>query len=77
MIRTRCDTRGRVYLRETLRSKFGEVFIVVEAGQGVLLLPVPKDPLDDLATLGRSLRDVSLAQIKKRAIRRAQEEVRV
>ena len=74
MIKTKCDTRGRLYLRETLRSEYGERFVVIEAGPGILLLPVPDDPVEDLAHLGRALRGVTLAQIKERAARRASRE---
>lgn len=74
MIKTKCDTRGRVYLRETLRSTYGENFVVIEAEAGILLLPVPDDPVKDLARLGRPLHGVSVEQIKARIAKRAAKE---
>ena len=62
---TKCDSKGRVYLKEGLRSKYGEQFVVVEAPGEIVLLPVPEDPLAELEKMGKKLRGKSLKQIKR------------
>lgn len=74
MIKTKCDSRGRLYLRDVIRSRFGEEFIVVETKDGVLLLPVPSDPVADLASIGKALSGLSIDEIKKGIAQRAQED---
>ncbi len=74
MIRTKCDTRGRVYLSETLRSRFGESFVVIETGAGIMLLPAPVDTVVDLATIGKALRGLSVTEAKERIRERARKE---
>ncbi len=66
MLRVECDRKGRLYLKEALRSRYGEKFVIVEAPHELILLPVPKDPVKDLAELGRPLRKHSLVSIKRR-----------
>ncbi len=74
MIKTKCDSRGRLYLRDVIRSRFGEEFIVVETKGGILLLPIPSDPVADLASIGKALSGLSIDEIKRSIARRAQEE---
>ena len=75
MIETRCDKKGRVYLRQSIRSKYGERFIVVQGPDRMIFFPVPDDPIEDLAKLGKPLRRLSLKSIKKRIRDRAVQEV--
>ena len=70
-----CDAKGRIYLREKTREKYGERFVVVEAPDEIILLPIPKDPVADLAELGKPLRHLSLRQIKAKIRERAKKEV--
>lgn len=58
-------TKGRVYIRESLRAKYGEQFIVVPGPRDLRLVPVPEDPVADLRELGKPLRGVPLRRIKK------------
>lgn len=39
---------GRVYIPKHLREKYGERYKIVDSGDGLLLVPVPEDPLDAL-----------------------------
>lgn len=39
---------GRVYIPKHLREKYGERYKIVDSGDGLLLIPVSEDPLDDL-----------------------------
>ncbi len=49
--------------------------MIVEAPDGVLLLPVPEDPVRDLEELGEPIRGMSLEAVKQRIRRRARVEV--
>ena len=71
MITTKCDGKGRIYLREALRAKYGERFLVVEGPNELRLLPRPQDPVADLAEIGRDLPDVKPAMFKASIRRRA------
>ncbi len=74
MLKVKCDAKGRVYLRERLRMKYGDEFIVVERPDSLVLLRVPKDPVKDLARLGRTLQGFSLKAIRQRVRKRALKE---
>jgi len=39
---------GRVYIPKHLREKYGERYKIVDSGDGLLLVPVPEEPLEDL-----------------------------
>ena len=73
---TKCDRKGRIYLKEALRSRYGDRFIVVEASDELVLLPVPDDPVDDLAELGQKLPTASMKQLRASILARAKTEVR-
>ena len=75
MLKAKCDSKGRLYLREAIRAKYGDAFIVVETSHGLTLLPVPKDPVKDLAELGKALKGQSIREIKNRIRERAKREV--
>lgn len=72
---TKCDKKGRIYLRESLRSRYGERFMVVEAPDELVLLPLPDDPVADLGELGKGLPTASLKQLRARILARANAEV--
>jgi hypothetical protein len=74
MATTRCDSKGRLYLRKKTREMYGTEFVIVEAPNEIVLIPVPADPLKELAELGKPLERFSLEEIKRRARRRAKEE---
>ena len=70
-----CDSKGRLYLKEALRHRYGNRFLVVEAVDEVLLLPVSDDPLEDLEQLGKELPDISVKEIRKAILKRARQEI--
>ena len=72
---TKCDKKGRIHLRESLRSRYGERFMVVEATDELVLLPVPDDPVEDLGELGGKLPNISLQQLRAKILERARREV--
>ena len=75
MITAECDEKGRIYLQESIRAKYGKRFIVVEAPGELVLLPVADDPVKALRDIGRSLRGLSVEDLKKRIDEQAQREV--
>ncbi len=62
---TICDAKGRLYLKEELRKKYGDRFIAVPAAGEIVLLPVPKDPVKDLQEVAGKARKLSLKRLKK------------
>ena len=74
MQRTQCDERGRIYLKEDIRAQYGEEFFVVEVPGELILIPVPKDPVKELARIGRKIRRKSLKQMKQAIAEQAAEE---
>ncbi len=76
MIKTKCDSRGRVYIKETLRSRYGEDYMILDSGRGILLLPIPEDAIKDLVDLGRTLKGKSIAQLRAAIRDRARREIR-
>ena len=70
---TRCDCKGRIYLKEALRARYRERFVVIEAPDAILL-PVPDDPVTDLAELGRAIPNLSLKALKSRIRQRGKKE---
>ena len=71
-----CDDRGRLLLRKDIREAYGDKFYVVKAPKEVILIPVPKDPIKDLAELGKAsgLDKYSVKQLKKMAREDAEKE---
>lgn len=47
MMYTTCGGDGTLYLDDDIRSRFGEVFVVVETDDGILLIPAEGDPVKD------------------------------
>jgi hypothetical protein len=75
MLKTVCDKKGRIRLSQAVRAKYGEKFYVVEAPGELVLLPVPRDPVKDLEELGKPLRGMSLADIKRAIQEQADKEM--
>ncbi len=72
----RCDKKGRIYLKESLRTRYGDRFVAVEALDELVLLPVPDDPVEDLGELGGKLPNISLQQLRARILERARREAK-
>ncbi len=47
MMYARCEGDGTLYLDDDIRSRYGEVFTVVETEVGILLIPAQDDPVED------------------------------
>lgn len=72
--KTRCDRKGRLYLRESLRSRYGEYFFVLALPDRIILLPVPADPVRELRRIGRLLKGISIKALKKAIREQAERE---
>ena len=75
MITAECDEEGRIRLGPGVRQRYGRRFFVVEAPGELVLLPVAEDPLKDLQEIGRSLKGLSVEDLKRRIDEQAQREV--
>lgn len=71
----RCDKKGRIYLKESLRTRYGDRFVLIEGPDELVLLPVPDDPVEDLRELGGKLPKISLQELRAKILERARREV--
>ena len=75
MITAECDEEGRIQLGPQVRQRYGRRFFVLEAPGELVLLPVAEDPVKDLQEIGRSLRGLSVEDLKRRIDEQADKEV--
>ena len=75
MITAECDEKGRIQLSPEVRQRYGRKFFLVEAPRELVLLPVAEDPVKDLQEIGRSLRGLSVEDLKRRIDEQAEREV--
>jgi len=59
------DKKGRLYLSKETRETYGEKFLEVELDNGIKLIPIPEDPVEDLRDVTEKLRGRSIEEIKK------------
>jgi len=59
------DKKGRLYLSKDTRETYGERFLKVELDNGIKLIPIPEDPVEDLRDVAEKLRGRSIEEIKK------------
>ncbi len=71
----RCDSKGRIYLAEEIRSFYGRKFVIVKAPKELILLPVPEDPVKDLEDIGQKLPAKSIEHLKEKILKRARKNV--
>ena len=72
---TICDAKGRIYLPEDVRKKYGTRFFVVPAGDKILLFPLVDDPVKDFAELGKKLpQHMTVAELKADLRKYAEEQ---
>ncbi len=72
----KADMRGRIVLGAKLLHKYGKKFAVVGTPKEIVLVPISKDPLEELKRLGKEagIDDYTLAELKKMAKEEAQKE---
>jgi len=72
------DERGRIYLPEDIRERFGEQYRIVGLPSHVALFPVDEDPLDGLqAAASGVFTETDVAELKMRAREEVSREVHV
>lgn len=71
----KCDKKGRLLLSQTIRSRYGEKFLILEGRRELILRPIPGDPLQDLREIGRLLKGKSVAELKEAIEQQALDEV--
>ena len=59
------DRQRRIYLPKRFKEKAGNKFFIVKIGDEIRLVPIPANPVEDLAKLGRKLPAKSIRQFKK------------
>jgi hypothetical protein len=72
----KCDSKGRIYLKETYRARYGESFIILATPDELVLLPLSSDPLKELEDIGRDIPIRSIRKLRDRIHARARREVR-
>ena len=70
-----CDAKGRVYLGEKVRAKYGDRFLLVQAPSEILLVPVPDDGVAALRRASRKLRGKTMKELKRAIAEQARQEV--
>jgi len=76
MTLTICDAKGRLYLKEELRKKYGDRFIAVSAPGEIVLLPVPTDAIKDFQEATQKARQYSVKRLKELIHEAAGQQVR-
>jgi len=61
-------------LNKAVRTRYGEKFYILETPDELILLPIPEDPVAELARLGKKLQGYSVEEIKAAIQERAEEE---
>ncbi len=72
---SKIDEKGRLYLPKRIRRGLKRKVYVVRMGNEVVIVPIPDDPISELAELGRRLPDKSIKEFKKEIERAALEEI--
>lgn len=68
------DERGRIYIPKKYIHKVPNEFYIVEMDKGRLLVPIPKNPLEELEKIGVDIPDLSLSDIKEEILKQVDEE---
>lgn len=71
----KCDEKGRLYIPKKLQSKISSEMYIIELKEGLLLVPVPDDPIKVLELIGQSLPEKSSAEFNSIIEQEALEEV--
>lgn len=76
MTKVKLDSSGRIYLPKEVREGLGESFRAVRSGDGLRLVPVPENPVEDLRERTSEIRDSdkSVEELRREARERLREE---
>lgn len=72
-----CDERGRLLLPRGVREEYGKAFHLIRARDELVLIPISKDPLRELADLGKSagIAHWPLSKLKRELRKQAEKEL--
>ncbi len=70
------DRNGRIYLPSRMRRNLGKKFLVSLRGNEIILVPLPDDPIRDLAEIGKKLPDKSLKRFRAEILEEAENDIR-
>jgi DNA-binding transcriptional regulator/RsmH inhibitor MraZ len=73
---TQCDAKGRVYIPKALQKKLTKEVFIVETAEGILIIPIPNDPFQELERLGQKLPAMTIKQLKEEITKQATQEMR-
>jgi len=62
---SKIDSKGRIYIPKKFRSRIKGDIYIVELNQGLLILPIPNDPIKELEEAGKGLPDLSFSEFKE------------
>ncbi|MDD9952731.1 MAG: AbrB family transcriptional regulator [Candidatus Woesearchaeota archaeon] len=72
--RMRMDSRRRVTLPKDLVKDLKQEFVAIRTPKGIMLQPLPLDPIAALEKEGEKLKGKSIKRLKKEALETAMEE---
>ncbi len=72
---SKIDEKGRLYLPKKIRRGLKGKVYVVRMGNEVVIIPIPEDPVSELAEIGRKLPDKPVREFRKEIERAALEEI--
>ena len=71
----KCDEKGRLYIPKKFRSKIGREVFLIELKDGLLIVPVPEDPIEELMEIGEELPDIPMDELKRSIEEEALDEI--
>ncbi len=72
----KCDAKGRVYIPKKMQERLSKEVFAVETPDGILLIPIPEDPVAELERLGKKLPPLTLKGLKEEIMKQAQDEMK-
>ena len=71
---TQYDAKGRVYIPKVYQKKMTKDVFIIETKEGLLLIPIPEDPVQELEKLGEKLPSLTIKELKNAILEQATNE---
>lgn len=68
------DQQGRLYLPKDVRDRYGDRFRIVELREGIKLIPVAEDPVQQLQEAMEGIQGVPLEELSRQAEEAARDD---
>ena len=65
------DKQGRIYLPKQFKKDLGRKFFAVKINKDIMLVPVPADPVKELARIGKNMPNKSIKRLRKEILEEA------